>query len=138
MLLGKIEVNDGKVVTLPKSPMGDKIFDMAIARFAKQTQTKNLKYWVNQLAKDTSTIKNVLFETLVALGALKEEDRTFLWVFKYNRYPTDDSRIEDRVRRRVAESLFGDAPMDPRDYVLFLLMGASKLEAEVFVVRSSQ
>ncbi|MCZ6674977.1 MAG: GPP34 family phosphoprotein [Verrucomicrobia bacterium] len=50
----------------------------------------------------------------------------------YNRYPTDDSLIEDRIRMRIIDSLFGSREMDTRDYVLLTLIGASKLEKEVF------
>jgi golgi phosphoprotein 3 len=132
MLLGKIEIEDGKLTTLPTEPMGHPVFDLAITRFAKQKKTKALKHWVGQVAKDADKIQKILLEKLVDLGALSEENRTFLWVFKYNRYPTDDSRIEDKIRRRVVESLFGNEPMGTRDYVLLLLIGAARIESEVF------
>jgi hypothetical protein len=73
-----------------------------------------------------------LLDKLIELGALKKEERTFLWVFNYNRFPEDDGRIEDRVRIRIRESLYGNRDMDTRDYILLTLIGAAKLEAEVF------
>lgn len=36
--------------------LDDEVFDLAIARFAKQPKPKVLKYWINQLAKDTGNI----------------------------------------------------------------------------------
>ena len=132
MLLGKIEIQDEKLVAWPESPMGDPIFDLAIARFTKKNKTKKLSYWIGQLGKDSKKIKKILIEKLIALGALRKEERQFLWTIKYNRYPTDDSRIEDRIRMRVFDGLFGDGTIDTRDYVLLTLIGTAKLEKEVF------
>jgi Golgi phosphoprotein 3 len=132
MLLGKIEIKEENIVAWPTEPMEDHVLDLAIVRFAKSNKVKKLSYWVGQLAKDYNKIKNILLEKLVTMGALKKEEHTFLWAFNYNRYPTDNARIEDLVRIRVRESLFSDEEIDTRDFVLLCLIGASKLEAEVF------
>jgi golgi phosphoprotein 3 len=132
ILMGKIEIEDDKIVTWPVQPMGDPIFDMAIARFAKKNAVKKLGYWIGRLSKDSRKIKQILIEKLISLGALRKEERQFLWTFKYNRYPTDDSRIEDRIRMRVFEGLFGEGTIDSRDYVLLTLIGTAKLEKVVF------
>jgi len=132
ILMGKIEIEDDKIVTWPVHPMGDPIFDMAIARFAKKNAVKKLGYWIGLIGRDSAKIKKILIEKLIALGALRKEERQFLWTFKYNRYPTDDSRIEDRIRMRVFEGLFGEGIIDTRDYVLLTLIGTAKLEKVVF------
>ncbi|MBH53070.1 MAG: hypothetical protein CMI18_01850 [Opitutaceae bacterium] len=80
-----------------------------------KNKVRKLSYWVSQLAKNYKKIKSILLETLVEMGALKEEEHTFLWTFNYNRYSKDDSRIEDRVRLRVNANLFGNREMDTRD-----------------------
>jgi hypothetical protein len=64
---------------------------MAIARFAKKNAVKKLGYWIGRLSKDSRKIKQILIEKLISLGALRKEERQFLWTFKYNRYPTDDA-----------------------------------------------
>ena len=132
MLLGKIEIDDDKVIAWPTVESGDPVFDMAIARFTKKNAVKKVSYWIGQLGKDSKKIKKILIDKLVSLGALRVEEREFLWTFKYNRYPTDDARIEDRIRMRVFESLFGDREIETRDYVLLTLIGTAKLEKEVF------
>lgn len=132
MLMGKIEVDDDKVVTWPIHPLGDPTLDMAITRFAKKDKVKKLSYWIGQIGRDSSKIKKILIEKLIALGALRKEERQFLWTFKYNRYPTDDSRIEDRIRLHLFESLFGERTIDTRDYVLLTLIGTARLEKVVF------
>ena len=132
MLLGKIEIENDKVIAWPSQETGDPVSDMAIARFTKKNAVKKVIYWIGQLGKDSKKVKKILIEKMVQLGALRVEEREFLWTFKYNRYPTDDSRIEDRIRLRVYESLFGDREMDTRDYILLTLIGTAKLEKEVF------
>lgn len=132
MLLGKIEIDDDKVTVWPTRELGDPIFDMATARFRKKNAVKKVSYWIGQLSKDSKKIKKILIEKMVQLGALRVEQREFLWAFKYNRYPSDDSRIEDRIRIRVYESLFGGGEMATRDYILLTLIGTAKLEKEVF------
>ncbi len=132
MLMGKIEVEADKVITWPVHPLGDPILDLAIARFAKKEKVKKLSYWIRQIGKDSGKIKKILVEKLIALGALRREKRQFLWTFKYNRYPTDDVRIEDRIRIRIIECLFGNGVIDTREYILLTLIGTAKLEKEVF------
>jgi hypothetical protein len=53
MALGKLKVEDEKVVVFPTEPLGDPILDMAAVRFAKKKKVKKLTYWVQTLAKDS-------------------------------------------------------------------------------------
>lgn len=131
-LRGEIEIKGREVVAWPTQPTGDPILDLAVERFAKKDQIKNLIYWVMLLARDFGKVRILLLERLVEAGALKKEEHTFLWAFKYNRYPLENARIEDRIRMRLRESLFGGGEIDSRDFILLALIGAAKMVAEVF------
>jgi golgi phosphoprotein 3 len=125
-------IRNGEVCIWPNKPLGDPILDLAIERFAKKNNVAELSYWIQQLSKDYRKVRDILLEKLVTLGALKKEEHHFLWVFPYNRYPVDNSRIEDRVRLRIRHSLFSDDPISNRDAVILSLIHAGKLEGEVF------
>lgn len=129
---GLVKIEDEEVVAWPREPAGDPVLDPAIMRLARKDKVKKLSYWIPYLSKDYRKIKDFLLDKLVSLGALKREEHHFLWAFTFNRYPTDDSRIENRVRRRVRASLFSDGPIAERDGVLLSLIHAGKLEVEVF------
>ena len=128
----EIEIEKDEVVSWPKDLTGNPVLDLAIERMAKKNHIKKLNYWIRQLARDYGKVKPILLEKLVALGAVKKEAHTFLRAFSYNRYPTDNARIEDRIRLRIRDSLFGDDAIDPRGFIILTLIGAAKLEAEVF------
>ncbi|MCB1121653.1 MAG: GPP34 family phosphoprotein [Verrucomicrobiae bacterium] len=132
VIRGLVKIEDRKVVDWPREPIGDPILDPAIERLVHKDKVKKLSYWIQHLSKDYRHIKDILLNKLVKLGALKKEEHHFLWAFAFNRYPTNDVRIENRIRRRVRASLFSDEPVDPRDAVLLSLIHAGKLEVDVF------
>ncbi len=132
VLRKEIEIQDGKVVAWTGEPIGNPILDPAIERLARKNKVKKLSYWIQQLAKDYRTMRTILLEKLVVLGALRKEAHYFLWIFPYDRYPTDNARIEDRIRSRIRASLFGPDPISTRDAVILSLIYASRLEADVF------
>jgi hypothetical protein len=123
----------GKTLThAPKAPVGDAVLDMAIARFAKQEKQKPVKYWVQQIARDYKTIKELIIEKLIHIGAIRRDQRTFLWIIPYQRFPTDDSTIENKLRKRLHEWVLGRTSIDEEGYILLSLIGAANLEKEVF------
>lgn len=128
----EIEIEKNEVVSWPKDLNGNPVLDLAIERLAKKNHIKKLSYWIRQLARDYGKVKPILLEKLVTLGAVKKEAHTILRAFTYNRYPMDNARIEDRIRLRIRNSLFGDDAIDPRGFIILTLIGAAKLEAEVF------
>ncbi len=138
VLRKEIEIQDGKVVAWTGEPVGDPILDPAIERLTRKNKVKKLSYWIQQLAKDYRDMRTILLKKMVALGALREELHYFLWVFPYDRYPTDNTRIEDRIRDRIRDSLFGRDPISARDAVILSLIYASRLEAEVFGQESAR
>lgn len=127
-----VEIQGGKVVAWTGEPIGDPILDPAIERLTRKNKVKKLSYWIQQLAKDYRNVRTILLEKMVALGALREESHYFLWVFPYDRYPADDTRIEDRIRNRIRDSLFSRDRISSRDAVILSLIYASRLEADVF------
>ena len=132
LLLQVLEIREGTVVSWPTERVGDPILDMAIKRFKHINKVKKLSFWLPYLAKDFFRVRAILLDKLVGLGALKKEEHEFLWVFHYHRYPTDDGRIEDAIRRRLRESLYGQGSPSRRDAVLLSLVSAGKLEIDVF------
>lgn len=127
-----VEIQDGKVVAWTGELIGDPILDPAIERLARKNKIKKLSYWIQQLAKDYRNVRTILLEKMVALGALREESHYFLWVFPYDRYPTNDIRIEAQIRNRIYNSLFGGDRISSRDAVILSLISASRLEVDVF------
>ena len=75
---------------------------------------------------------NLIQSSLTQLGAIREEERKALWVIPYRRYPTDDSSIENRLRKELHDAVLGRKEISTDEAVLLRLIGAAKLEKEVF------
>ncbi len=73
-----------------------------------------------------------LARRLVARGILREQDRTFLWVFHDHRFPTDDPGPESSLRGRIRDVALGAAEPDPRTLLLLSLVNACNLADAVF------
>jgi hypothetical protein len=130
-----VEIRQDKVVDWPRSTLGDPVLDLAIARFkdkAKPGKHKKVSYWIQQIAKDQKETRNLIQANLIRLGAIREEERKALWVIPYRRYPTDDSTIENRLRKDLHDAVLGRKEITTDEAVLLSLIGAAKLEKEVF------
>lgn len=132
---GQVEIRKDKVVDWPRSTVGDPVLDLAVARFkdkAKPGKYKKVSYWIHQIARDQKETRNLIQSGLIRLGSIREEERKALWVIPYRRYPTDDSSVENRLRKELHDAVLGRKEMTTDDAVLLSLIGAAKLEKEVF------
>lgn len=69
-------------------------------------------------------LKARLTDRLVARGVLRREDHRVLGLFPSARWPAEDSRHEDEVRRRLADVLLRGFSPDPRTVALVALLSA--------------
>ncbi|MCG8528725.1 MAG: GPP34 family phosphoprotein [Opitutales bacterium] len=105
---------------------------IGLDRFHRATKPKTIKNWIQSISGDFRSIEKLVIQNLQKIGALKEVEKTLLWVFTYCRYPTEDARIENQIRRKLHQQVLGEVEIDEEGFLLLSLIGAAKLESEVF------
>lgn len=105
---------------------------IGLDRFHRATKPKTIKNWIQSISGDFKSIEKLVIQNLQKIGALKEVEKTLLWVFTYSRYPTEDARIENQIRRKLHQQVLGEVEIDEEGFLLLSLIGAAKLESEVF------
>ena len=105
---------------------------IGLDRFHRATKPKTIKNWIQSISGDFRSIEKLVIQNLQKIGALKEVEKTLLWVFTYSRYPTEDARIENQIRRKLHQQVLGEVEIDEEGFLLLSLIGAAKLESEVF------
>src|SRR3712207_6526525 len=126
-LLGKIDVEDDRVVVRDATPTGDTVVDAALARIAEDKPRK-AKAWVSKLAKGT---REKVMAQLVAQGVVRREEGRVLLVFPRTRYPAANGVepvAETEARQRMHAAVAGPGEVDPRTAALCSLVAATDLD----------
>ncbi|HEY7034690.1 MAG TPA: GPP34 family phosphoprotein [Thermomicrobiales bacterium] len=127
----RIDSRDKKIVSVDPSPTGDAVLDAALDTFRASTKPRDAKHWVKQLGGRPG-LKEQLARRLVGCGILREQDRTFLWVFHDHRFPTGDPGPEATLREMIRDAALGAAEPDPRTLLLLSLVNACNLAGGLF------
>ena len=123
----KIDNDLDKLVLVDKTPTGEEILDTYLAMIPEGGEIHDSNYWVAELAKHGTAIKDKALEMLVEKGILKVVDKKILWVFGTRQYPMIDDTEEREVLQRVTHLLNSDDIPDPRDVVLVCLIDTFEL-----------
>ena len=110
------------------TPLDDDLLDPTLADVARDTDARDVSYWVARTAKRGDEIRDRALARLVNRGILETEsgDTVFLsrLVSRSRRYPTTDGKALEEVRLRIMRVLFTNDIPDLRDVVIICLADA--------------
>jgi len=129
---GRIEVDKRQVLVVDARPTGDPILDNALLNLSGSRKVRKPGDWLFQHNKLAPSLRERLLERLVQAGILRRETHEFLWVFHFQRYPTEEDRPERVVRETLRAILFDGRTPAPEDAALLCLVHACNLAREVF------
>jgi Golgi phosphoprotein 3 len=127
----RIESVEKKIIAGDPAPTGDELLDAAMEMIRSVTNPQNAMHWVKKLG-DQKDLKEQLAHRLVARGILRQEEHTYLWVFREPRYPTVDPEPEAAIRRQIHDVVAGHAESNPRTLLLLSLVNACDLTDGLF------
>ncbi len=122
-LENRIDTDLEKLILIDATPVGDSILDRVLADIAAG-ESNDTRYWVEQISRSGTRIREQTLERLVEKGILEHQDDRFLWVFRSRRYPSVDGAAEREVKLRILSVLFSDEIPDPRDQMIICLADA--------------
>lgn len=108
-----------RVVVQDPSPCGDDVLDEALVGIAAKERTA--QDLVGRLGKG---LRSRLQHRLAERGILRQESGRLLGIFPQERWPAEDSRHEDEVRRRLHDVLVVGTTPDERTAALVALLSA--------------
>jgi len=127
-LENRIDTDIEHLFLVDATPLEDDLLDPTLADIARDTDTRDARYWVAQTVKRGDEIRDKALARLVNRGILEaESEDIFLLshlVSRSRRYPTIDGKTLEEVRLRIMRVLFTDEIPDPRDIVIICLADA--------------
>jgi hypothetical protein len=125
-LAGRVEVEKQggvfsreRVLVRDSAPLDDPVLTDGLALVGEKPRSP--QDLVNRLGKG---LQRRLQERLAERGVLRQESGRLLGIFPHERWPADDSRHEDEVRRRLHEVLVVGTTPDERTAALVALLSA--------------
>ncbi|BDX04897.1 GOLPH3/VPS74 family protein [Planctobacterium marinum] len=131
-LAGRIDISDKSIRLVDSSQTQDALLNEVLVLLTDSNQSQNAKYWLKQIHGKVKGIQARLAEQLVQKKVLAKEERSFLWLINYNRYPTKDVEPEQNIRSHIKDVVLGGSAASEEDLALISLIKASDLTGEVF------
>lgn len=129
---GVIEVEDDVVTHLPQEADLDGVYQIAFKGGEKLKKTPKLAKLIQILAGNGRRIHSWILNNLVDRGILIREEKTLLWIFKYQRYPEMEPEPETLIRKRLGEIVSGEISPSESDIVLLGLVKAGNMVGTLF------
>ena len=130
-LENRIDTDPERLILVDATPFADDLLDPILADIARDTEVRDVSYWVAQTAKRGDEIRDRALARLVSRGILESESEGVFFlsrlVSRSRRYPTIDGRTVEEVKLRIMRVLFSDEIPDPRDIVIICLANACGL-----------
>lgn len=123
-----IDTDIENLFLINSTPLGDDLLDPALSEIARDTNARDISYWVTQTAKRGEEIRDKAIARLIERGILQSEfEENFSLsstVSRSRRYPAVEGKAVEDVRLRVMRVLFTDDIPDERDIVIICLADA--------------
>lgn len=126
--VGRVKLSGDSLEITGPDPVGSDPEDCGLKDLL-QVDVRSLRGALAHLAGDAHGLRKRVIKQLVGKNILKEENREFLWIFHYSRYPLADESAELAVKQRLRNRIRDTGiSMSRRDHVLISLVHACNLE----------
>jgi len=126
--VGRIQVTRDTIRILDPTPVQSVPEDLALLEL-EQAGAESLRGALAHLASEAHSLRKRVIQHLVEKGVLREEDREFLWIFHFSRYPLADREAENAVKQRLRNRIRQpELPMTDQDHVLISLIHACQMD----------
>lgn len=130
--VGRVEVTRDDIKVVDSNPVQSVPEDLGLLDL-NQANVTSLRGALSHLAGDAHGLRKRVIEQLVQKGILREEDKEFLWIFHYSRYPLADPGTENAIKQRLRNRIRSkDIPLTGNDRVMISLIHACQLEKLLF------
>jgi len=128
----RIDLSGEKVVLKDRNKTGDKIIDTYIEIILQSEKEKKIKSWVERIGNKADKIKRDTIDKLINNRILEKKEDKILWIFSYNKYPTQNPRPENQLRSRLYDIIVNSHRPELKEIMLLNLIESCSLGKEVF------
>ena len=128
----RLHLIDDKISVIDRKPIDNALLDETLALIAASEKPRKAKYWVNKIHSKIKKIQDRLAEGLVEKDILQKEEKKFLWLIPYRRYPEQNAAAELAIRDKIRGAVLDNRDVDERLLSLISLMHTCQLSNEVF------
>lgn len=127
-----IEVHEKKLRLTSDQSCKDELLDYFLEIIRKEKKEKDIQEWVEVIGAEETYIKENTVEKLIGAGILLKKEEKFLWVFSNDKYPTQNVKPENELRKALIDILTDQREVNLHDMMLFSLIDMCELNIEVF------
>ena len=128
----RIDLSGEKVVLKDRNKTGDKIIDTYFEIILQTEKEKKIKSWVERIGNKADKIKRDTIDKLINNRILEKKEDKILWIFSYNKYPTQNPRPENQLRSRLYDIIVNSHRPELKEMMLLNLIESCSLGKEVF------
>ncbi|MFI6924312.1 GPP34 family phosphoprotein [Nonomuraea spiralis] len=130
----RVTVGQGRISVADPTPVGDPVVDSLVPMLARDRAERDAKFWIKKLAEDAYDRTR---QSLVASNVLVMVTRRRMGMLPYTRYQLADIASVVRASAGVRSAVEGWKQPDGRGAALCGLVGALRLEAELYLDQPS-
>ncbi|MDQ2178873.1 GPP34 family phosphoprotein [Marinifilum sp. D714] len=128
----RIEVEGKKIKVKSKETCGDALLDYFLDKIKHSKKQRSIQTWVEIIGEKFSYIKDETLAKLIDEGILKKEEKKILWIFSVDKFPTENAKPENLLRKRLNDILINDCEVDMNETMLISLIDMCELNQEVY------
>ncbi len=117
-LARKIDTDTDTIHIVDPTPTGNPILDRMLARMAARPDLTTVRDWIEEMFIQRDDLEGEALQTLISAGILRHEQSKLLWIIDVERFPMVNSRPQQHVKLRLAQTILTDAIPDTRDIML--------------------
>ena len=125
-LIGRIDTDMDALILLDHMPTGDPLLDPILTEISAESESHNVRYWIERLAPQSGEILSRGLDGLVERGILEHHPGEF-WTISHFALQTavdHDGQQVEFVKTRVRRIIFALEIPDPRDVIIIALANA--------------
>ena len=124
-LANKIQLQDGRLVLVDPTPVGDAWFDEILAEIATEQKPRKLSRWVEAISR--MQIVKKMASRLTERNMIRVEKKHYLWIIPYEVYPQVDASAKYWVKQHLRSIVMAGEKAEAPDIILLSLLKACNL-----------
>lgn len=133
--MNKFKLENDRIVITDRRKTGDEALDIVIEKIANTKRYRKISTWISGLAQSgrMQKIKSAIRNTLIDKRIMRRKEKTALLIFKYHRYPLNNSRLRRQIISEIHNVVINRRIGSKETMILTALIGATKMENSFFI-----
>lgn len=128
----RIIVEGKKLKVRSEVNCGDALLDHFLDKISSSKKERSIQTWVETIGEKYTYIKEGTVEKLIKEGILRREEQKILWIFSVDKFPTENAKPENLLRKRLNDILLNEREVDMQEIMLISLIDMCELNNEVY------